>query len=428
MKLKSRIRTASFFAMLVALPVAGRADLGEDTHIQESGEVRIDIDRQAFDELQRLFNLGYPPATVMMHAITTGMSLNDILFIAVKSDVSRAQEFYDTAESLLPALPGWVCQAEVDQDRYVRSVNLSDLGQNPTIRQVAGLFFNDDRRLVPFPNWSEGKIHMSASVDELASLVSDEDWYIPGADDGTPRTAPNRPIFVSLYKDSGEIVVDSGADRIRRAREQGIGRLPVVLVYNNVKQRPISSFGQDVTLGDLAQDFYSEGIELTAVPEWRAGDYHKLATPEELSQVVEIPTRDDIPPEQWGAVEQELRSNNLQLSRPLLLTLVRSGPGRAWVNEPTTVAVASSLGMTELPVVLFYHDIDRTPCGQPARCEDSLCEAATAAGASQDVCSSSGEQGTTAGASTVDDGKLLELTIDPHLYDGLSYTQNQCTS
>lgn len=431
MTLTNRVRVASLFAMLLAVTGAGRADLGEDAHVQSTGEVRIDVDREAYEELARLFNLGYPPATVMMHAITTGMSLNDILFIAVKSDVSRAQEFYRTAESLVPALPGWVCQAEVDQDRYVKSVNLSDLGDNPTIRQVAALFFNDNRRVIPFPDWSKGKVHMTASVDELASLVNPDDWYVPGEDDGTPRTAPNRPVFVSLYKDSGEIVVDSGAERIRRAREQGIKRLPVVLVYNNMRQRPISSFGPDVTVSELAQDFYSQGVELTAVPEWRVGDYHKLATPEELRQVVDVPTREGIPPEQWSAVEQELRANNMRLPRPLLLTLVRSGPGRAWINDPTTLAVASDLGITELPVVLFYHSIDRTPCGQPARCEDMLCEAATSAGASEDVCKEE-QQSTSAGTDAgTDPGKLripVGLAIDPRIYDGLAYTQDQCTS
>ncbi|MBS1270358.1 MAG: hypothetical protein MAG794_01313 [Gammaproteobacteria bacterium] len=76
----------------------------------------------------------------MMHAVSTGMSLNDVLYIAVKSDVGRADEFYDTAVSLLPALPGWVSQAESDRQRYTKPVNLSGLGESPSIRRLARLY------------------------------------------------------------------------------------------------------------------------------------------------------------------------------------------------------------------------------------------------------------------------------------------------
>ena len=431
---RNRTRLASFLAIFLAFPGTIYADLGEDTHIQETGEVRLDVDRAAYEELSRLFDLGYPPATVMMHAITTGMSLNDILYIAVKSDLSRAQEFYDTAESLVPVLPGWVCQEPSDRDRYIKAVKLSDLGSQPTIQQVADVFFNQNRRVVPFPDWEDGRVHMTASVAELAGLMSDERWYVPGKDDGTPLTAPNRPVFVSLYKYNNEIVVDNAA-RIRKAQQQGIKSLPVVLVYNDIEQRPITSFPPAVTAAQIAQYFYSEGLELTAVPEWPVDDHHKMASPDELRDVVEIPKKDDIPPEKLAAAEQKLRDDGMKLPEPLLLTLIRSGQGRAWINDPTEVVAADELGVKELPVVFFYHRIDRTPCGEPARCEDMLCEAATSAGASPKVCESNNQnKANTAGvggsgrAIAAPTGNALGLTIDPRLYQGLRYTQSQCTS
>lgn len=430
MILDSRFRIAILFMVLLAVPGTMRAELGRDTHVQESGEVRIEVDRQVFDEFGRLFALGYPPATVMMHAVSTGMSINDILYIAVKSHPDRARELYDTAESLLPALPGWVCQADDARGRYTRELDLSELGEDPGVRRVAELYVNEDRRVVPFPDWTEGRVHMEASVEELAGLVSDQQWYIPGDDDGTPRTAPNRPVFVSLYKHSGEIVVDSGVERIRRAQEQGRDRLPVVLVYNSALQRPVSGFAPDITLRELANEFYDAGIELTAVPEWQVGDHHKPVTVAELLEVVDIPARDDIPAERWAAVEQEIRANGMMLDGPLLLTLVRSGRGRAWVDDPVAVAVASDLGIEELPVVLFYHRLDRRACGQPSSCEELLCEAATAAGASGEICDSGS---TTAGVSSRMPagsrlGQHVSLGPDPRLYEGLRYTQTQCNA
>lgn len=429
MTLRIRIQIISLIAVLVAFPNASRAELGEDTHIQETGEVRIEIDRQVFEEFARLFRLGYPPATVMMHAISTGMSINDIVYIAVKSDVSRAQEFYDTAESLLPALPGWVCQAGVDRERYTRAVDPAELGENPSIRRIADFYFTDNRRLVPFPDWEEGRVHTRASVAELADLISDEEWYVPGDDDGTPRTAPNRPIFISLYRHDQQIVVDSGTERIRQAQQQGVEWLPVVLVYNDSQQRPISEFGPDVTLRELADEFFGDGIEVTAVPEWKVKDHHKTATIDELREVVDVPLREDVLAERWDAVEQEIRANGMELPRPLLLTLVRSGRGRAWVNDPTTVAVAENLGIQSLPVVLFYHQIDRRPCGEPSTCEDLLCEAATAAGAPDGTCSSDeGQSNAQFGGPRESGESSLAISVDPRIYEGLSYSQNQCTS
>lgn len=431
MTTKSRTRTTILLAILAAAAGAAHAELGRDTHIQESGEVRIEVDRQAYDEFARLFNLGYPPATVMMHAVSTGMSINDILYIAVKSDPGRSREFYDTAESLLPSLPGWVCQADSDRNRYTTEVDLSELGDNPSIRRIADLYINEDRRVVPFPDWGQGRVHMEASVEELAGLVTDQQWYVPGADDGTPRTAPNRPVFVSVYKHNGEIVVDSGVERIRLAREQGGETLPVVLVYNDTLQRPVSSFDPEVTVGELANEFFAEGIELTAVPEWRVGDYHKSVTVEELREVVDVPERDDIPTARWDSVAREIRANGLKVPEPLLVTLIRSGRGRAWVNDPTAVAVAEELGVEELPVVLFYHRLDRRACGQPSSCSELLCEAADAAGAPAGTCESGS---TTAGNGLSEPGSesrpelALASGTNPGLYEGLSYTQNQCNA
>jgi len=429
MTLMSRIHLTTLILISAAACGPAHAELGRDTHIQESGEVRIEVDRTVFEEFARLFNLGYPPATVMMHAVSTGMSINDILYIAVKADPTRSREFYDTAASLLPSLPGWVCQADSERNRYTKEVDLDQLGEDPSIRRLADLFINEDRRVVPFPDWGQGRVHMEASVEELAGLVTDEQWYVPGDDDGSPRTSPNRPVFVSIYKHNGEIVVDGGIERIRRARDQGRERLPVVLVYNDALQRPISGFGPDVTVGDLAEEFYGEGIELTAVPEWQVGDHHKMANPDELRQIVDLPEKKDVPQARWQEIEQEIRDNGMALSGPLLVTLVRSGQGRAWISDPTRVAVAEGLGIDSLPVVMFYHRLDRRACGQPSSCEDLLCEAATAAGAPEDVCDTGG---TTAAADepagTDETGLPLALSVDPDLYQGLGYTQNQCTS
>jgi len=422
-----RLRLAVVLMVLIAWPGTAPAELGRDVRIQESGEIRIEVSRQVLEEFARLFDLGYPPATVMMHAISTGMSVNDILYIAVKSDPSRSREFYDTAESLLPVLPGWVCQADTDRQRYTREVDLSRLEDDPSVRRIADLFIEADRRVVPFPDWTEGRVHMEASVRELIELAGDARWYVPGEDDGTAMTVPDRPVFVSVYKHSGEIVVDRSVERLRRARERGEDRLPVVLVYNDALQRSFAGFDRDATVGELAERFYDEGIELTAVPEWRVGDHHLAATVAELREVVDIPEREDIPEQRWAALEEAIRANGMAVPQPLLLTLVRSGPGRAWIDDPATAAVAAELGVETLPVVLFYHRLDRRACGQPSDCGTRLCEAAVAAGAPREICRSE-QQAAGAGGGAGPSERPVASRMDLRVYEGLSYTQNRCSS
>ncbi|MBS1270359.1 MAG: hypothetical protein MAG794_01314 [Gammaproteobacteria bacterium] len=269
-------------------------------------------------------------------------------------------------------------------------------------------------------------------MDELADLVNDRKWYVPGEDDGTPRSAPNRPLFVSFYKHDETIVVGSGFDaalQIREARESGIEKLPLVLVYNHIFQRPVGGFAPDARLRTLADEFYERGLELTAVPEWQVGDYHKLASPGELKEVVEVPEREDVSEVRWETVKRELLANDRAPSRPLLLTLVRTGAGRAWVDKPVVVSVASEMGIEEMPVVLFYHRLDRSPCGEPADGEDMLCKAALAAGAEEAVCRG-GDEPTTAQLDTSPGSDALRMldstpvSITANLYSGLNYTQN----
>ena len=379
-----------------------RAELGDDKHIQETGEIMLDVDRRAFEEFARFYELGFPPATVMMYAVSQGMSIADAVYIAVKSDVERAREFHDTAASLLPSLPGWACQ-----DGSVQELDLAELGSEPSIAAVAQAYFEQDRRLAPFPDWQQGQYHLMASTSELARLVdASRFWYAASRTEG-PGAAPDLEVVpVSLYKHDQSILVDPAArEMIDSARRAGRDRLPVVIVYNRDHERYISDYQPDVSVRTLADDFFGDSIELTPVPEWHAGDYHKLASLDELREVVEFPSKQDISEQRWRAIIEELKSPP-GARRPLLLTMLRTGEGRVWADEPDRITAAEELGLPSLPVVFFYHNVDRRPCGAPADCEDQICDAAEAAGADRSICAPPGED---QGASSIqhDGGRSL---------------------
>lgn len=358
-------------------------EIREDVHVQsDSDSIRLDIDSRTYNEVKSFFDRGYPTASVMLHGITQGLSIEDVTFIAVKASIDKPgkdKEIYQTATSLLSSLPGWVCRGGAQSGQYPSDYPLKDLGPQPTVAEVARRFFDENRRLTPFPDWQAGGSHMLASTQELASLVKDEWWYRPGA----AQNGGKSQVFVSLYPDTKEIVVDSGINRIRDAMQKSVATLPVVIVYNDVKQRPVSRYGAKPKVQEVANDFFSAGHRLTAVPAWEVGDHHLMAPVDDLKTIFKPPEKKDIPKERYDELVKKMSTGT---KPPFLITLLGGGCGCAYIDDPARLTVASDLGMKEAPVVLFYHDLDRLPCGAPANCQERICEAAVAGGADPSVC------------------------------------------
>ena len=94
---------------------------------------------------------------------------------------------------------------------------------------------------------------------------------MPGCGPQMPLSLSFSPIFVSLYRDTKEIVVGGGTDAIRAAQSAGKATVPVVIVYNHSFQRPLSRFGAEASVSDVANEFFNNRIEVTPVPEWKDG-------------------------------------------------------------------------------------------------------------------------------------------------------------
>ena len=383
--MKTVLRSLVFGAVAMAMvPMAANAELSEDTHITRDDHTRLDIDRSTWTEFKRFYDAGYPPASVMLQGASLGMSLDDMVYMAVISNPSRAQEFYDTGVELMPSLPGWVCRSGNVTDRYANYFTADQLGTPASIRKIADEWFNNSRVLAPFPNWKQNQAHVDASVSELSALADASSyWYQPGAD-------RNSPIFVSLYRDTKEIVVGGGTDAIQAARASGKSSVPVVIVYNHSFQRPLSRYGMETSVTDIANEYFNNRIEITPVPEWKDGDYHMKASVSDLKALVNTAENEALK-EDKAAIENMISQNGGMVKDPLLLTLLRTGTGKVWIDSPATLEVASNMGVTDVPVTLFYEDIDRQPCGAPSECGAQICAAAKAAGGMVQCDSGSGQ-------------------------------------
>lgn len=367
------IRKVALTVVLAIIPLGANAELSEDTHITRDDHTRLDIDSATWSEFKRFYDAGYPPASIMLQGASLGMSLDDMVYLSVVSDPGRAEEFYGTAVDLMPTLPGWVCRSGNVSDRYANYFTAAQLGSPASIRRIADEWFDNARVLAPFPDWKRNQAHVNASVSELAVLAdSSKYWYQPGGD-------YNSPVFVSLYRDTREIVVGGGTDAISAAQSAGRASVPVVVVYNHSFQRPLSRFDAEASVIDIANEYFNNRIEITPVPEWKDGDYHMQASVSDLKALVNT-AKNEALNEDKAAIEQRINQNGGSVKDPVLVTLLRTGTGNVWIDSPATLDVASSMGVAEVPVTLFYQDIDRQPCGAPSDCEAQLCAAAKAAG------------------------------------------------
>lgn len=334
----------------------------DDTRIStDAGAVSRDVETAAFSEIQGLLRQGYPVQSVYLHGVSKGLSIDDLVFLSVRADPASAARFADAAIDMLPVLPVWACRDDSDDaaKRFAPVVGAGGGDAVVSIQTIAQRFFDDNVRVGPFPDWTGDEIHVQVPTVELAQLIRDGFWY---RNDRADRPV-NRGIMVSFYQHDRSIVVDGNPGRVRQALEQGESSVPVVLLYNEERQRPVSDFGENPSVGDIAAAFFDERLRLTHVPDWRDpyGDYHDVAEIAEFEEFLTLPSREEIDDARWSKLITELRAEGFE-RKPVIVSMYFEG-NRVWVDEPDRLTAARELGMEQAPVVYLYHGIDRLPCG-----------------------------------------------------------------
>ncbi|KAA3632665.1 MAG: hypothetical protein DWQ08_03115, partial [Proteobacteria bacterium] len=345
------------------------------------------MERRFAEEIDRFVKDGYPANSIIMHAVSSGLTIDKTIYLMTRADTDRAEEFFNAAFALQDSLPGWACGSGSGSTRggpYSPYYGVNDLPPKRTISEVAERYFVNQQIMEPQPNWFAGDFHMLAYTSELVELANEERWYNrssrPVLDNGTLV----KPILVSLYGETEDIVLDIARDDLLALQQQGVERLPVVFYFNKDFQRAVTDIRSDTDLSEVISMFNSEGAELTPVPLIGSGDYHLTTPIDEITELFDIPDRDDIDPIRFTRLTEELARDGFT-KRPVVVTLYSEQDSR-WVDDPERVRAAIEAGFEEVPVALLYHRLDRLPCGAAPSCVRRVCEALTCAGGAPSAC------------------------------------------
>lgn len=256
-------------------------------------------------EVLRLLSKDTPSVLVFLTAVSMGLDIESVLQASVRYQPEKSRDMTASAIDILPLLP--------DSPGYIySSYELEDLdragpGDPYSAKEVAKRFFEDRQTLMPAPDWIDGQYHFLASAAELNELVEAGEgvrWY------HTKSTidVTKRPIFVSLYEGTQSILVD-GEARVKSALQADPDALlPVVFVFNRVREFPADKLPDyPKTIKGIQRAYTERGLMLTPAPEWEKGEHHIYAKIDEFVDVFEIPEEDDFEPEAWQRLIAEAK-------------------------------------------------------------------------------------------------------------------------
>jgi hypothetical protein len=290
----------------------------------------------------------------------------------------------ETSVGCVNSTPGfldWPCTSFAAQSRLFSHYSLNDLATGEPLEEILQRYFTVPEVIAPAPDWIGNEFHGKFSYRDIVQYLNPDYWYIPSS--SRPLLSRDRPrsLLVSLYLGLNKVVVDNnalGAMHMALATDD----LPVTFVFNDSNTVPISWFGRDPTLADIAAAFWERGIKVAEVPMWWLGDYHMAPTIEEFERYFEIPALQDIDPQQRTALEANLMANGFA-RKPIFVSFLQES-SRITVDQPERVRVAASMGYRRLPTVLNFYEPDYVlaRCGPGTPVGSGSTSAAGAAGGS----------------------------------------------
>lgn len=350
---------------------------------------------------------GYPLRSIILHALTQGVSVSDTAHLVTLGDPALGTAVYRTSLELLPLMPGWVCGLQDDIDlRYPIYYAADSLGAGPTIETVANRFF-DNGELLGYrsptggdwthPDWTKGEYHLQAALDELVALSRAErrDANASGQDGIWYQTRPSHatagtdgvPVLVSLYKRGRRIVVDTPESQLLALRQGGVATAPVVFIYNDGRSIPLSELVagdpdtrkalDGVTIDAVAARYFQSGERVAPPREWHESDFHIMAPIDDIRKLYRRDGFTETAADARKQVEEEIQGEGFW--PPVKITL-NAESGLLWADSQARVSAADDLGLERLPVVFFYHEIRRFQCDAVADCEPAVCRAVASAG------------------------------------------------
>jgi len=273
-------------------------------------------------EVLRLLSKDTPSLMVFMTAVSMGLDIENVLQAAVRFQPDRSRGLAASAVNLVPVIS--------DSEGYLySSYELADLEREDQskpyeVQQVLDRFFKKRQVLRPYPDWFAGQYHFMASAAELKEIaeknVEQSRWYQAN----TSADLSKRPVFVSLYEDSGKVLVDSEM-RIKDAiAKDPDATLPVVFIFNRLNERAVDDLGYPKTIKGVQQAYVEKGLMVTPTPEWQIGEHHLYAPLSDFYELFEIPTEDDFEPEAWQSLLADAKNYQVADNSLLLVVLGES--------------------------------------------------------------------------------------------------------
>jgi hypothetical protein len=377
--------------------------------------------------IDRLLEEGYSPAPIIMSAVARGHTVADTVFMMSRSQPESSKRFFDTAESLLPSLPGWACSnANAIEHQYDTPLDPEKLGDSKSLGQVADLYFDENERLVNAPNWQNGLGHANIDLDELMNYKQAELEQADGTNSKTVESwwyldsgkVSSNVVTVGLYPEQRRVVIHTRLRDLEALQRSGVTQVPVILRYNDNHHIPMSDIevvpGQlyggsemkgydidyinyndgEITASEVINRFETDGKRIPPVRNWRSGDHHLMVRTAELEELFDIPKKQDIDPVVWQKAVNRLRQ---QTQRPLQLSLLAGSGGERFIGNPVLVAVAKETSMRRLPVTFFYQGTERRASGMPSACLPDIKAAAKAGSKRPIIVEPTGKQPATPG-------------------------------
>jgi hypothetical protein len=312
-----------------------------------------------YSRIDKLLGRGYSADSIYNHEISKGNAIYSVVNAAVVADPDRETEFRWLADVMLPGFPGSACGCySFRQERDWNEITYESLDPK-TVIEVSRRFFENREHLARF---FEGQAHGLFPVAELERLLKESSlWYrvLPVRSHPVPEG-----VFVSMYENGDEIVVDGNLGAVQSAVARGDELMPVLFHYYWDDTIPIGRYDEELTADDASDILSDLSTEVSPVPNWKVGDFHAWMKIEEVEELVNIPEKDDIDPELWDKIHTDLTVNGFTF--PVILTPGEGIANYKLYNSVERVSVARELGELRVPVVLM--EPPRRP-NQISRCQ-----------------------------------------------------------
>jgi len=342
-----------FFAAIVAASFGGSAvsqaetltgDLGSYIYSEPSDETRA--------EILDLMNHKQDSSQVYLQGLSLGLPIDELLQASVRNDVDNGNRYLKAASKLLP-LVGF------SSNEAFGSYSLSDISA-PSATTVIDRFFAKDERVSERPDWQVGEYHLMVPVSELKALSNKYNdgnyWYV--SDEASQIASAARPVFIQLYTEHDYAIIND-IDKVNRLMASNPdAELPVVFVFNDFLERPVSQMTQPATVTNVVDDYRQYGLMVTPPPEWSLREYHSMVSIQSLEDYFGLPTAQDMSEQKWAEVVSKVKNTGINDS--LIVTILEddnsSVDKSAVLNRADLVSAAKYLGYTEVPVSYFYMD------------------------------------------------------------------------